>query len=410
MRCSVVCVLVAAIACSDQSGPRVHETATVSLVAEDRSTCALTNSGAAYCWGNDSAGQLGIGDIEQLSCGSIGDCTGRGGAPHLSPVAVTGGHRFAAISGGGAFTCAATSEGQPWCWGETLFSALLRDSVPTAVGGAPALTSISAGTFHACGVTSSGAAYCWGQNPLGQLGTDDTVAHGTPVPVTGGLAWSSVSVGFDHTCGITKQGAAYCWGDATFGAIGNGSDTASMQTAPTAVSGGLRFASISAGALYTCAVTTTGAAYCWGYNFIGQLGDGTDSTRDVPVPVAQPSGLVLSKVVVSRANDILGTTCGVASGGAAYCWGSSINGQIGNPAIPSCPVFFGPGHIPCSQVPVAVSGGLTFAALAVGDVHVCGVTIAGAVYCWGGNTFGQLGNGTTNDSPMPQLVTGITAP
>jgi alpha-tubulin suppressor-like RCC1 family protein len=389
-------ILVTIAACHDSAGPRaLHLSAATSIAAGDVSTCALTSAGAAYCWGQDSLGQLGIGAVP--------------GASQATPVAVGGAHTFSALSGGGELMCALTPTNQSWCWGGLTFTSppTFRDSVPTLIAGSVSLVSISSGPFHTCGLTTSGDAYCWGINTYGQLGTGDTLRRTTPVLVQGGLKWSAISAGFWHTCGVTTDGKAYCWGNPAFGALGVPAvDTNPSQTMPLPVTGGLAVASISAGSVYTCAVTTTGAGYCWGNNIIGQLGDGTDSTRDAPAAVAQPSGVALSKIVVSRANDIFSTTCGLTPSGVGYCWGSGTHGQIGNPSVPTCNVSFGSGHFPCSQVPLPVSGGLTFAALAVGDLHVCGVTTAGAVDCWGGNAFGQLGNGTTQDSPAPTPVGG----
>jgi alpha-tubulin suppressor-like RCC1 family protein len=401
MRFSMVCVLVATIACSDQSGPRggLRISAATSIAAGDVSTCALTSAGAAYCWGGDSLGQLGIGQ--------------RPGASQLTPVSVSGGHTFAALSGGGEMFCGLTSSSQ-WCWGGQvggLSTEFFRDSLPTLVGGSVSLVKISSGPFHTCGLTSGGDAYCWGQNSYGQLGVGDTVNNATPVLVQGGLKWSAISVGFWHTCALTTTGAPYCWGNPAFGALGNTTvDTLPAQPTPLGVNGGLTLASINAGSLYTCGVSPAGKGYCWGNNIIGQLGDGTDTSRDAPVAVAMPAGITFTTIAVDRANDVLSTTCALTSIGAGYCWGSGTNGQLGNASIQSCSIQLGGHPYPCNFTPVAVGGGLTFAALAVGDLHVCGVTTAGAVECWGGNAFGQLGNGTTNDNPMPQLVTGITAP
>ena len=406
MRFFVLCALLgAAIACADQSGPRVHETAAVSLVAEDLSTCALTTSGAAYCWGADSVGQLGIGEI--WTCISYPTCQPSSGKPHLMPVAVAGGHRFAALSGGGAFVCAATAEGQPWCWGERLFTQRYEDSVPTDVAASPPLTSISAGAYHACGLTSSGKAYCWGENHLGQLGSGGTEAHATPVAVTGGLTFSSVTVGTVHTCGLTPQGVAYCWGDTSTGALGDGRDTLAATVTPTPVSGGLRFKSLSAGAGYSCGESMAGTGYCWGLNFTSELGAGT-SAASVATPVAVSGGIRFASIATATTITFFSTTCGLSASGAAYCWGYNQYGQVGNPSANAggCDI---PGPT-CVSVPVAVAGGLSFATISVGGTQVCGVTNGGAIYCWGGNAYGQLGDGTTTDSPLPQLVSGVTAP
>src|SRR5439155_1361606 len=144
---------------------------------------------------------------------------------------------------------------------------------------------LSAGSDHTCGVAGSGAAYCWGTNTYGGLG-DGTYGNNrlTPVAVSGGLTFAAVSGGALYTCGVTTSGAAYCWGLNNYGQLGNGTTTFSFLT-PVAVSGGLTFTAVSTSDNHTCGVTTSGAAYCWGWNNSGGLGDGTTG-RDRLTPVA----------------------------------------------------------------------------------------------------------------------------
>jgi len=157
---------------------------------------------------------------------------------------------------------------------------------------------------------------------LGELGDGTTVERTSPTPVAGGLTFAQLGrVGFYHTCGVTFDGAAYCWGDNTWGQLGDGTTT--WEPSPVLVAGGLTFAAVSAGSYHTCGVTSGGAAYCWGGNSAGELGDGTFTQRTSPVAVA--GGLMFATVSAGDSH-----TCGVTTGGAAYCWGDNPSGQLGN--------------------------------------------------------------------------------
>ena len=195
---------------------------------------------------------------------------------------------------------------------------------------------------------------------------------------------ASVSAGSIHTCGLTTPGDAYCWGFNDFGQLGDGSTTGSLT--PVLVSGGIRFSSISTRGGHTCRVTSVGDAYCWGENFRGQLGDGTRINRLTPVLVS--GGLSFASVSAGWGN-----TCGVTTAGDAYCWGDNFYGQLGD------------GTTINRLTPVAVAGGLTLASLSTG-AQTCGVTAAGDAYCWGDNRGGMLGDGTTINRLTPVPVAG----
>jgi len=294
-----------------------------------------------------------------------------------------------ALAAGFYHTCAVSVAGAAYCWGFNSFGPLgdgtttLR-TTPVAVSGGLLFQSISAGIYHTCGLTASGAAYCWGNNASGQLGDGTTSNRTSPVAVSGGLVFQAISAGDDHTCGLTASGAAYCWGS---GYLGDGAG--SHGTTPVAVSGELVFRAISAGWDHTCGLTTAGTAYCWGFNAYGPIGDGTTSDRDTPVAVS--GGLLFQSISIGYHH-----TCGVTTGGTAYCWGGNDHGQLGD------------GTTINRTSPVAVSGGLVFQAIDTGYyLHSCGVTTGGAVYCWGLNVMGQLGDGTTTDRLSPMRVFGF---
>jgi alpha-tubulin suppressor-like RCC1 family protein len=252
---------------------------------------------------------------------------------------------------------------------------------------------VSAGLAHSCTVDASGDAYCWGWNLYGQLGTGSTSPYyqPTPVAVSGGHTFQSVSAGHYHTCGVTTDDDAYCWGYNYYGQLGTGSTSPWRQPTPVAVSGGHTFQSVSAGYYHTCGVTTDGDAYCWGYNGYGQLGIGHTSYSQ-PTPVAVTDGHTFQSV-----NTLGQHTCGLATDG--ICWGDNSAGQVGDGTFGSTD--------PTKPSPTAVGGGHTFQSLDAGWRHSCGVTTAGEAYCWGHNYYGQLGTGWTSvRHPNPTAVTG----
>lgn len=323
------------------------------------------------------------------------------------PVAVSNGLEFQSVSAG-FHSCGLTAEGAAYCWGENVFGALgdstnTDSNVPVAVWGGLTLDSLSAGYFHSCGVTTDGAAYCWGENVLVVVDTtradstppaeDTTLANSNvPVPVSGGLTFQSVSAGDNHSCGVTTTGNAYCWGLNKAGALGDSTTEYGYEPVAVLVSSGLEFRSVSAGSEHSCGVATAGAAYCWGFNDHGQLGNGTNTDTNVPVAVSVSSGLEFQSVSAGG-----GHSCGVTRTGEAYCWGRNIVGQLGD------------GTNTDSNVPVAVSGEHAFQSVSAGQgsprSHSCGVTrVVGDAYCWGDNFFGALGDGTTTNSRVPVRV------
>jgi alpha-tubulin suppressor-like RCC1 family protein len=154
------------------------------------------------------------------------------------------------------------------------------------------LSTISTGNSYACGLSNS-RAYCWGVNNVGQIGTTTTehcTGWGTcstrMVPVDTDLEFAAISAGNRHVCGLTHSGAAYCWGKDEDGALGDGPDNSSGSS-PVPVSGGHTFKALSAGLVHTCGITDAGEAYCWGANFYGQLGIGSRASAiHVPTRVA----------------------------------------------------------------------------------------------------------------------------
>lgn len=246
-------------------------------------TCGRTGAGIVYCWGSNAAGQLGNGS---------GPATSARDLFQRIPIAVAGGLRWSELSTGGGFhSCARTASGEGYCWGvngrgELGDGTKTNRYVPTRVAGGLRFAQLGAlGQGHTCGLLADGRAFCWGENSEGQLGDSTTVDRTTPVPVAGGLRFVELTAGAFHTCGRTRDGRAFCWGGDNNGERGDGVMTSTRITKPVPVAGGLRFTVLRAGGSHTCGLTREGAAFCWGLNDHGELGDGTGSTSMGPVQV-----------------------------------------------------------------------------------------------------------------------------
>ena len=294
-----------------------YQVKAISFSAGQYINCALTETGGVKCWGYNYYGQLGDGTKDDRH----------------TPVDVAGlGSGVAAISAGYKHTCALTSLGAVKCWGDNTFGQLgngttTQSSTPVNVSGlSSGVSAISVGEFHTCALTTTGGVKCWGDNSSGQLGVGDTtmVYSSIPVNVSGLLSGVGfISAGGSHTCALTTTNGVKCWGDNSFGQLGDG--TAVTKFAPVNVAGlSNGVSAIRAGGSHTCALTTGSGLLCWGRNDYGQLGDGTTTSRKSPVNVA---GLAAGVGAVSAGPR---HTCVLMQTGEARCWGFNFYGQLGD--------------------------------------------------------------------------------
>ena len=349
------------------------------IAAGSGHSCAVTVDGVGFCWGDNSQGALGDNSLTNRP----------------TPTAVAGGQTFSRIAAGRLYSCALTNAGVAYCWGGNTNGALgngttALDSVPHPVSGGMVFQAISTGTGsggrQTCAINSTGTGFCWGADGSGQLGNGAPLAPvTTPSAVLVSGTWTQIAAAAFYSCGVRTSGAAFCWGADGFGQLGNGAPKANTDQ-PSKVVGGLLFTQVAPGQVHTCGLVTGGAAYCWGSNLNGRLGQDTVTTTESLTPLAVSGGLTFSSLESGNS-----FTCGLTAGGTAYCWGYNASGQLGN------------GSTDNATAPTLVAGGISFASIAAGTDHVCGVTIGGQAYCWGDNSLGQLGDGTVfqRETPTP---------
>ena len=271
------------------------------------------------------------------------------------------------------------------------------------------VTAISAGDQHTCAL-KGGSVWCWGWNGYGQLGIDSTADSHVPARVSDSAGFtnsgvSAISAAWNDTCAL-KDGAAWCWGRNAWGQLGNNSTVQSLIPVRVSDSEGFTntgVSAISGGEGHTCALKD-GGAWCWGTGLYGQLGN--NGTADSHVPVAV-SGLASGVSAISAGR---GHTCAVKDGGA-WCWGAAYTGLLGN------------GTTTVSYVPVRVSDSAGFtnsgvSAISAGWEFTCALNNGGA-RCWGMSGAGQLGDGGATHhcnpyysfecSSVPVAVTGLAS-
>lgn len=347
------------------------------IEATGNTTCALTQDGTAYCWGENTLGQVGSGSTEVAT---------------TAPEEVVGGP-WARIAMGVLHACALDAAGAAYCWGGGGSQDALRDlalgfdppdscitgqayysercsRTPRPVETSVRFADISPGLFTTCAVAQDATAYCWGSADYGQLGIgpySSTDARFTPQAVAGTTTFRSVSGGGLHMCGVSLSDQAYCWGGTMVDALG---------------------------------LVTSGFD-------AGQVGQGGTPGSSPPAPAPAPvvGGLSIASVSASTENSVNSMfTCGLTPTGAAYCWGRDSEGELGGVAPPPVcdQIAFGPA--PCTTSPLPVQGGHTFVELEAGLSFACALTGDGRIFCWGANESGQRGDANLTSSPVPTEV------
>lgn len=368
-----------------------------SLVAGTQHSCDIASGGIVWCWGqNGNEGRIGMPLLGDQVVSS---------QPVRVPSTGPTGIRAVQLASFGRHTCALDTNGKAWCWGSNAWGALgvagiNQTATPIAVAGGMTFSRIAVGSEHSCALTAAGAMYCWGHNDWRQFAANAPGMAEAPVAVAPNMTFASLTVGATFTCGITPAGAAHCWGYSGWGNLGDGAAISygnTFSATPLLVIGGRSWKQVGGGQIHTCGLTTGGQAYCWGNNG-GKLGNGASIESSTPQALVGAPALASISVGANHNCAIAANTFDV------WCWGFNGSGQLGQAATQSI----------TSPVRVAGLTAVEVAASGIGTgsgSHTCAVSVDRlTVRCWGRNDTGQLGNGATTAgataNALPAIVIG----
>jgi alpha-tubulin suppressor-like RCC1 family protein len=354
------------------------------------------SDGTVRCWGRNHDGQIGDGMVSDatrpvavMGLGGVVDIAARSNAGD-------GSARSCAVLNSGAIQCwgdnltAAFGDG-------TMMS---QNHPATTTQGLSNASTLGLGGEHSCAIAEN-LVFCWGWDNLGSLGyTASGMCGSVPCSTTAQLATGLSSMGLHaqqvvaseiHTCALLTDHTVRCFGNNNAGSLGNG--TTMGGPTPVAATGLTNATQLATSYVTTCAVTMDGRAYCWGSNARGQLGDGTTMQRAAPVPLMLPPTETVAQLGMGMFHG-----CAATSSGAVYCWGANDGGQLGsNPGgcdASSCD----------SSVPIRVPGVDNAQQVVGGMAHTCVLRRDHSVVCWGANDHGQLGDGTNTSRTTPAPV------
>ncbi|QIK63863.1 hypothetical protein G7068_12160 [Leucobacter viscericola] len=312
---------------------------------------------------------------------------------------------FTQAVSGEAHTVALGDDGNTYAWGYNAYGQLgdgtvqvrnvpARVKVPAGV----TFTQIAARGFFTVGLGDDGNTYAWGSNQYGQLGDGTTTHRNLPVLVQApsGVKFTRITTGYNHTVAQGDDGNTYAWGLNASGQLGDGSNTDRNVPELVQASSQVKFTQVEAGYNQTLAVGTDGNTYAWGQNSSGQLGDGTTTDRNVPGLVQTPSGVAFTQIAAGGISALA-----VGDDGNTYAWGSNGYGQLGDGTTAQRIV----------PTPVQSPSGVTFTQISAGSYSSAALGDDGNAYGWGNNFYGRLGDGTSTQREVPtlaQLPSGVT--
>lgn len=352
------------------------------LAAGERHTCIRRSDNTIWCWGYNSSGDLGTGSGDEAVPAQV------------TAMGATG----VEVAAGASHVCARKSDNTLWCWGDNWYGQLGDGTtsdqsapVKTVAFGADVM-GVAAGDDHTCARKNDNSLWCWG-------GSNHVPTQVASLSDVVGIAVGGNGVGGHHVCARKSDNTLWCWGDNDHGQIGDG--TAVYKAVPTQVSDlGTTVIDVVAGESHTCARRIDDTLWCWGYNWFGQLGDGTTKSKLKPQQVTLAAPAI--SIGLGRQH-----TCAITSDHALWCWGWASDGQIG--------VGSGWGSLCnadsslCVLSPMEVTAlGKDLSGVAAGERHTCAHKADGTLWCWGSNNWHQVGDGSSDQIKYSPVRVGLS--
>lgn len=370
------------------------------ITGGDTFNCALRSDKTAWCWGANSFGYLGDNTTTSRNYAvQVLMDNGAGGTTNFVNVKDIASAQY--------FTCAVTEDGKAWCWGLNQFGRLgtggftspryATEVVKSDDSSFSNAVSVDVGNTHACLIDADKKGWCWGANELGQLGIGNhsayvNKANAVKDPANSAADWTNIDklvTGGFTTCAVSND-LLYCWGASGLGLIENSNvlkdSRIPVQSSQLTSISSLAKSNTNEFSNFSCAIKSDATGVCWGSNAYKQLGDNTGLSSASPVTIKDPTGSAnLTGITdLSTATD---HACAIA-GGQGYCWGGSISGIRGDGSSVNA--------VHTVKVEKDAGGDLdNLVKIAAGPSHNCAIDNTGQVWCWGSNTFGQIGDLTT---------------
>jgi alpha-tubulin suppressor-like RCC1 family protein len=384
------------------------------LAAGDRHVCALMNDGTVRCWGDNTKGAVGLEAVADAGEPDAGPVDA-GVRPGIAPRTVADIVQATQVSAGDDVTCALLAGGTAKCWGANDVGQLglsstapksdkLAHPIPSVVDVTDPVTRIDVGHGSVCARRSDSAWSCWGSNTQRQLLSGSTATFGGPALANlGGLSVTRTTSGDTTIYGITEDARLFSWG------LVSGRDTSfSQDPAPKENPHLANIVDIAAGpaqvdgngvaTFHTCVITTAARVYCWGARLANELpalctGVPNDQRTPTSAPVqpAEKGAASPQQIAAGRLS-----TCVRLTDGSIQCCGDDTRGQMGTGSIADPPAVL-------SFTPAKALQGYAVQVVTT-RFSTCALLRDGSVACWGGNKFGELGQGTVDNDPHPTPV------